>query len=115
MEKKIYPKYDLGQDDFKLGLMSYVRKKNEKDGKWYLIPVVLRWDKGDNFNTDTLVQVLDLFHDKCYRVLVMWKFPEPGTLLDVHGRPIGGEIDPIQIEESDRLNIEYRRKIKLDE
>jgi hypothetical protein len=101
-ERKIYPDYDLEYNDKSMGIQTYVRKQN-KVGIWYLIKVWIQYDLSDN---NDLLWAIKEFHNRCYRTLLFFRLPEEGDeVIQVRGFPIGGEKDPVQISEEDRLII----------
>jgi hypothetical protein len=105
LEKKIWPDFDFGQDDIRMGLESYVRKM-DPDGIWQLIPVIMRWEKGSDFSEEVILNFIKRFNTECYKVLLFWKFPnkEHDFYVDpTFGRPIGGEVDLNQQSEKQRL------------
>lgn len=113
--KPIYPDYDLQYDDYRAGIMSYVRKQDDK-GVWYLIPITMRYEfalepekefeEEREINkihrTKDLLNLIKRFNVECYKILLFWKFPQE-QLISPMGKPIGGEVDSNQESERDRL------------
>jgi hypothetical protein len=114
--RPIWPDYDLQYDAYHVGCKTHVRKQN-KDGVWYLIPVVQRFEftpipevdfieDRESYEIKQVKELLDLvkrFNDSCYRVLLFYVVPDEGKFYEVGGRPIGGELDKDQRSERDRL------------
>jgi hypothetical protein len=118
--KPIWPDYNLQYDNDRAGCKAYVRKQ-DKDGVWYLIPVIQTWEFPDHPGRDfaeerevddiiqqqELLSLIKRFNDSCYRVLMFYIIPDEGKFYEVGGRPIGGEKDPNQQSERDRLIPKY--------
>jgi hypothetical protein len=102
--KPVFPDYDLQFDCARAGMRSYVRKQN-LEGVWYLIPVIQRFEFGEDKSNqvEKILEFVKSFNETCYRVLLFYKIPKEGNFIEVGGRIIGGEVDPSQISERERL------------
>jgi len=75
MKKTIYPDYELGKDNFRIGFLTHLRKQDNK-GIWRLIPVVTRGEYPGGLQEKDLLYEIKRFHCECYKVLYFYKFSE---------------------------------------
>lgn len=118
MNLPIYPEYNFRHAKIKTetGIQNAyyfgcnVRKQGS-DGKWFLIPVVKRFEAKKE-TRDILNMIIKEFHDDCYRVLLFFQISEDSANLRSELEPwikIGGELDESQVSEEERLKIgKYR-------
>lgn len=105
-----YPAYDLYDYEYHTEIKTKVRLQRKSDDKWFLVPVSMQNDYPKYMTAkqrkEGLLQTIKHFHNECYKCMLFYIIPEDSTLHDsIHGRPIGGELDSIQITERERLDI----------
>lgn len=115
MKKKIYPDYEV-IDRYKyfneMEFLTFIRKKGD-NGIWYLIPVRTKY-YCDKSKSECMSIALKSFHNSCYRVLMLYKIHQEGSMIfPEYPWALCEERDTDQRDERFRLNRYLNINIKV--